>query len=244
MKAMAEKAAGEVSDADAEAFFNENRARMSGEFDAMKDRIKEHLASQKQQQAAGEFVEGLKKKANVQTFLKAPRFEVAAGDSPRKGSASAPVEIIEFSDFQCPYCTRAANTVDEVVEKYGDKVSVVFKHFPLSFHDQAHQAGQASACANDQGKFWEYHDELFANQSALAEADLIRHAGTVALDVAAFTTCLTSKKHAATVDADMALGKTVGMSGTPGFYINGRSLSGAQPLDAFSKIIDEELSGS
>ena len=124
---------------------------------------------------------------------------------------------------------------------YGDKVSLVFKHFPLSFHPDAHLAAQAAECAGDQGKFWEYHDKLFANQKELKQPALLAYAGALSLDEATFETCLTSKKYAARVDADFEQGKQVGMSGTPGFYINGIPLSGAQPLANFQQIIDAEL---
>ena len=163
------------------------------------------------------------------------------GDSPRFGNPEAPVQIVEFSDFQCPYCTRGASTLDEVKEAYGDKVTVVYRHFPLSFHMEAYKAAQASECANDQSKFWEYHDLLFANQRALTEPDLVSYAEQLSLNMGDFTECLNSGKHAATVDEDMAEGAAVGMQGTPGFFINGRFLNGAQPFEAFKEIIDAEL---
>ena len=131
--------------------------------------------------------------------------------------------------------------MDEVVELYGDKVSLVFKHFPLEMHPEAHLASQAAECARDQGKFWEYHDVLFANQSDFKPETLPRYAAQLSLDIEIFQACLDSKKYAARVDSDLAQGALVGMSGTPGFYINGIPLAGAQPLPAFQQIIDGEL---
>jgi protein-disulfide isomerase len=231
-----------VDDAAVEAFYNENSARMPGPLDAMKDRIRQHLDGQGKGERMQAYIEELKAAAKVETFLEPFRLNVAPRQGAAiKGKAGAPVHIVEFSDFQCPYCTRGAATVEEVVAAYGDKVSFEYRHFPLNFHDRARRAAEASECANDQGKFWAYHDLLFANQSALQEPDLENYATQAALDLEGFRTCMSSGKHAATVDADMAAGAAVGMQGTPGFFVNGRVLSGAQPLPAFKEIIDAEL---
>ena len=232
---------GPIGDADIEAFFAENSGRMPGGIDQMRDRIRDHLTNQAHSERMGVYIEELRAKAGVKIFLDPPRFNIEAGDSARHGSADATVQIIEFSDFQCPYCIKAAATIDEVLDKYGDKVSVVYKHFPLSFHDRAHRAAEAAECANEQGKFWAYHDQLFDNQQRLGDTDLFSYAETVGVDVEKFTDCLSTGRMQDRVDADMALGESVGMSGTPGFYINGRMLSGAQPLEAFAEIIDDEL---
>ena len=140
-----------------------------------------------------------------------------------------------------PYCIRGSDTLKQVMDKYGDKVSVVYRHFPLSFHTEAHKGAQASECANEQGKFWEYHDKLFANQRAMFDEDLRRYAGEVGLDQAKFDECLASEKYKAKVDKDLEDGAAAGMSGTPGFFVNGRFVNGAQPLEVFSQIIDAEL---
>jgi protein-disulfide isomerase len=180
----------------------------------------------------------------VTDHLEQPRVQVAANDAPRIGTAAAPIQIVEFSDFQCPYCTRGRDTVKQVVAKYGDKVSVAFRHFPLPFHAEAHKAAQAAECAREKGKFWEYHDALFDHQQALGAADLVRHAKDIGLEGKPFEECLNSARHAARVDADIADGKAAGMSGTPGFYVNGIVLQGALPLEEFSRIIDKELGRS
>lgn len=229
--------------ADIEAFYTANQAQMQGQsLEQISPRIEQHLTQQAQGKRGQEFMEELKAAAKVEVLLPAFKMEVPArADAARSGSADAPIEIIEFSDFQCPYCTRGSKTIEEVKAKYGDKVTVVFRHFPLDFHKEAHLAAQASECAKDQGKFWEYHDVLFANQSALKPADLVNHASTVGLDVEVFNTCLDSGSKKAAVDGDLATGKDVGMTGTPGFYINGEVLSGAQPLEAFVEVIDRQL---
>lgn len=229
------------TDAEIEAFYNENKAMMRGELAELKPRIAQHLQQEKMGARAQEFIGGLRDKAGVEIILEPPRVDVAAGDSPRWGKADAPIEIIEFSDFQCPYCTRGAETIEQVKKHYADKVTVVYRHFPLPMHDRADEGAEASECANEQGKFWEYHDQLFANQKMMSDADLKTYATNVGLDVAKFEECLASDKHVATVEQDMAEGKAVGMSGTPGFFINGRMLGGAQPFEAFQEVIDAEL---
>ena len=230
-----------ATDAEVEAFYAEKQGQIRGTLDQAREQIRKYLTDQRKQTEFKTLLDGLKAAKGVEVLLDPPRIDVPTGDSPRFGNPDAPVQIVEFSDFQCPYCTRGASTLDEVKEAYGDKVTVVYRHFPLSFHKEAHKAAQASECANDQSKFWEYHDLLFANQRALTEPDLVSYAEQLSLNMGDFTECLNSGKHAATVDEDMAEGAAVGMQGTPGFFINGRFLNGAQPFEAFKEIIDAEL---
>jgi protein-disulfide isomerase len=229
------------TDAEIEAFYNERRAQMPQPLEQMKAQLTDYLTNEKRKAAFMTFLEDLKKNAGVTTNLPPYRVTVDAGQSHRMGSEKAPIQIIEFSDFQCPYCTRGAEVVKQVVDTYGDKVSLVFRHFPLSFHKEAHLAGQGAECAGDQGKFWEYHDLLFANQQAMQPADLMSHAAQLKLDEQAFEGCLNGGSKAGKVDADMAAGELVGMNGTPGFYINGIPLTGAVPFENFKTVIDEEL---
>ena len=230
-----------ISDADIEAFYEANQAQMQAPLEVMKPQIAGYLEQQQAGELTRAFLTSLEDKYEVTRFLQPLRLDVAAEDSPRIGPADAPITIIEFSDFQCPYCTMAAETVREVRAKYGDKVSVVYRHFPLPMHRQAGKASEASECAHDQGRFWDYHDALFADQRPWSEADLMRYATDLKLDMGAFETCLTSSAKASVVVDDVADGRLVGMSGTPGFYINGIVLSGAQPLSAFDEVISSEL---
>ena len=232
-----------ITDADIQAFFEQNQARMRGSVEDMQDPIKRHLAQQQGATLMMALTKQLREKSGVEIFLEQPRVIVDPGDSPRYGNVAAPVQIIEFSDFQCPYCTRGAETLTQVKEKYGDKVTIVFRHFPLPMHDRAHRAAEASECANEQGKFWEYHDQLFANQRAMTEENLASYAENVKIDAAKFNECLTSGRHVATVEQDMKEGAAAGMSGTPGFFINGVFLGGAMPIEQFSEVIDAELAG-
>jgi protein-disulfide isomerase len=160
---------------------------------------------------------------------------------PAVGPQSAKVTIVEFSDFQCPYCSKASRTVQQLRETYGDKIRVVFKQHPLPFHDNASLAAQAAAEANAQGSFWPFHDRLFANQKALARTDLEATAQALGLDMARFRSALDSGVHKPHVEQDTAQAIALGAGGTPAFFINGRLLSGAQPLEVFKQAIDQEL---
>ncbi len=177
-------------------------------------------------------------------FIPPARAEVEIEGHPMKGSPDAPVTIVEFSEFQCPFCARYTQEtfplIDETYIQTG-KVKYVFRHFPLSFHENAQKAAEASACAEEQGMFWEYHDVLFANQDALDVASLKRYAEELGLDTAKFNACLDSGAMADKVQKDASDAASLGVSGTPAFFINGIALTGAQPFSAFQSLIEEEL---
>jgi protein-disulfide isomerase len=152
------------------------------------------------------------------------------------------VTIVEFSDFQCPFCQRVAPTLKRVRDAYGDRVRIVWKDFPLtSIHPQAFKASEAAQCAHEQGKFWDYHDRLFANQQALQVESLKKYAADAGLDAARFGSCLDTAKYAERVQAQMGAGTELGVNSTPAIFINGRLLSGAQPYETFTAVIEEEL---
>jgi protein-disulfide isomerase len=205
-----------------------------------KGRIADFLTRPQKQEKAKALFEQLKQEAEVKISLTEPRKKVEA-KGPARGPEKAAITIVEFSDFECPFCSRAKETVDKVMESYAGKTRLVFRHYPLEFHKRAPKAAEAAMCANDQGKFWEYHDKLFANQQKLELADLKEHAQSVGLDAAKFADCLDNGKMAAVVQADMAAGKKLGINGTPAFFINGVMLSGAQPIEEFKRVIDQEL---
>jgi protein-disulfide isomerase len=191
--------------------------------------------------ARATLVEALKAKTTVTISLEPPRAEVADDGRPARGPSSAKVEVIEFSDFQCPFCQRANPTVEQVLKTYGDKIRFVYRHYPLPNHPNARPAAEAAACAEAQGRFWEYHDRLFANPTKLTDTDLKAHAAAVGLDTARFDTCFDNRQQKAEVDADIAAADAVGVTGTPAFFVNGRMIDGAQPFDSFKRVIDEEL---
>lgn len=172
--------------------------------------------------------------------------KIPIGDSPILGKADAPITVIEFSDFQCPYCSRGGATVKQLQEKYPNDVKVVFKHFPLAFHKQAPDASKAAMIAGDLGnKFWEMHDLLFQNQKQMKTANMKELTGGLAkqlgLDVAAFNEKWDDPKYAQVIKDDMALGSKLGVRGTPHFFINGERLSGAQPINKFEEIVKSQL---
>lgn len=174
----------------------------------------------------------------------APTVDVSGDDDPSKGDVNAPVVMIEFSDFQCPFCKRFYDeTLSQVEEKYikTGKVRLVFRDFPLAFHENAAKAAEAAECADEQGKFWEIHDTIFENQAAITVPDLKRYAGTLGLNTSQFDSCLDSGKYAEEVKKDFDEGTAAGVSGTPSFFINGKLLVGAQPFSAFEQIIEAEL---
>lgn len=163
-------------------------------------------------------------------------------EDPIRGNPEAKVTIVEFSDFQCPYCGKVEPTLKKILETYKDQVKLIYKNYPLPFHENADPAALAALCAKEQGKFWEYHDLLFENQESLKVTDLKKYAVDLGLKTEDFDSCFDSKKYKNQVQADFAEGNRVGVRGTPAFFINGRLLSGAQPFENFKAIIDEELS--
>jgi protein-disulfide isomerase len=233
------------TEAEIAAWYQANPARVNGAtLDQVRAPIKNLLIEQRMDAARATLVESLKAKTDVSILLDPPRFEVTDGGRPARGSKSAPIELIEFSDFQCPFCQRANPTVEQVLETYGDRIKFVYRHFPLPNHPAARPAAEAAACAQAQGKFWEYHDRLFANPTKLADPDLKAHAAAIGLDTGTFNTCFDNHQQKPGVDKDIADAEAVGVTGTPAFFVNGRSIEGAQPFDAFKRVIDEELARS
>ena len=234
-----------VTDEEVVIFFQENTAQMEGRgLAAMGPAIRRFLEDQRRTAAYQTFVAELRKAGpSIRLLLDPPRYDVAiATDDASLGAANAPVTIIEFSDFQCPFCQRVMPTLKRVRETYGDKIRIVWKDFPLtSIHPQAFKAAEAGNCAREQGKFWEYHDVLFSNQQALQPEFLKKYAADTGLDVVKFGACLDTAKYGDHVQEQMGVGTGLGIQSTPSAFINGRLVTGAQPYEAFVAIIDEEL---
>ncbi len=170
------------------------------------------------------------------------RYEVNTAGSPsRGGPESAPIQIVEFSDFQCPFCGRVTPTLKQIEDEYGDKVRIVFKHLPLSIHPKAPAAHAASVAAHRQGKFWEMHDKIFANQREMSPEKYRSYAEELGLDLAQFDKDVSDPAVKKKIQDDTSEAARLLVRGTPGFFINGRFLSGAQPFAAFKRLIDEEL---
>jgi predicted DsbA family dithiol-disulfide isomerase len=228
------------SDAEAEAFFL-GRQEQGRRFEDAREQMRGLLKAAKRNAARETFMSVLRKQHNVEVMFDSPRIDVAADPARLTGSPDAPVQIVEFSDFECPFCRRAEGTVRAVVAKYQGKVSLAYRDFPLSaIHASAQQAAEASRCAAEQGRFWPYHERLFANEALDVKA-LKTYARDVGLDASKFDACLDLHRQRDAVDRDLQQGRLAGVSGTPTFFINGIPLTGAQPAAAFEKIIDEEL---
>lgn len=168
---------------------------------------------------------------------------VSPDDDPSLGPATAPVTIVEFSDFQCPFCARSAPVLKELLSKYPDQVRLVYRDFPIeTIHSNAIDAALAAECADEQGAFWNMHDALFADQDALDIASLEEHARQIGLDMPKFTECLSTQRYLDEVRQDMADGRSYGVGGTPTFFINGYRLVGAHDLSVFEQQIEQALS--
>ena len=238
------EALGPISDEQVTAFYEKNKQKMGGATrDQVADRIRTYLDGARD----AEVTAALRQRAKIEVLLEPPRIKVAA-EGPSIGPEGAPVTIVEFSDFQCPFCGRAGAIANQLHERYPTQVRFVYRHLPLErIHPFARGAAEASACADAQGRFWDYHDKLFANQRALSAPDLQRYATELGLDAAAFETCVKERKFQAQVDRDLAdatkaadsAGK--GGLGTPSFFVNGILLSGAKPVEDFYRLIDAEL---
>jgi protein-disulfide isomerase len=232
----------QVSEADARKYYDQRKGPGTPPFDQIKTRLMAALQNQSDQEQREKVLVSLRKETPTKILITAPRVEVASAGHPSLGSAAAPITIVEFSDFQCPFCKRVQPALKEVREKYGDKVRFVYMDFPLPMHNHALDAAKAGRCAAEQGKFWPYHDAMFADQSRESPADLKATAKNLGLDSTKFDICFDQAKYEAGVRADMEQGKQLGIDGTPAFFINGRMLVGAQPAEKFNRMIDEELS--
>jgi len=235
----------EVSDDEVAAFYAANLREMQGRaLQEVSPIITRYLTERKRQEARQKLVTELRKSGPpVMTALEAPRYEVkVTDDDPSFGSSKAAVTIVEFSDYQCPYCLQAVPILKRLQKTYGDRVRVVWKDFPLTqIHPLALKAAQAAHCAGEQDKYWPYHDRLFENQSALDAEDLRKHGQAVGLDLPRFNSCVDSSKYADRVREGMEAGNRLGVSSTPTLFINGRVLPGAYPYDDLAAVVDEEL---
>jgi protein-disulfide isomerase len=223
--------------------YEKNKARFANvaEAEAL-TQIEAGLRQQRVRERRAAYLRELRAKAGVKVMLDPPRQSVAAGDNPARGPANAPVTLIEFSDFQCPFCARVGPTLKKLEETYPGQIRLVFRDLPLlNLHKNAGHAAEAAACANEQGKFWAMHDRLFANQGKLAPAELKTHAAELGLDTAAFDACLDSGKYTAEWQKDAEEAARLGLTGTPAFFINGRLLVGARPYEDFAAVVEDEL---
>jgi protein-disulfide isomerase len=234
-----------ISDKDYKAFVVERHIPESQLNPQIKERIMAYLQTIKKQGQLDDYVAKLTKTNPVEVYFKKPKMlvEVIPGNGPSFGKADAAVNVVEFSDFQCPFCSRGAETVSLLKKKYGGKIKLTFRQFPLPMHKDARLASEASMCMNEQdsGKFWKFHDLAFKNQDKLDKPNLEKYAKDSGGDVKKFNECLAAKKFADAVQKDVEYGEKIGVKSTPTFFVNGQLVSGAVPLETFSEIIDEEL---
>jgi len=230
------------SDKEVTDFYEANKARIQISGDEALRQIRAYLRQQRRDTVYNVFIEKLRKDYGAQTYLEPLRTNVATDGFPTKGPATARVTIVEFSDFECPYCGALFPTLKKIEANYGDRIRLVFRQFPLTgLHPHAQKAAEASLCANEQQKFWELHDAMFQDNKNLGVDALKQKASDLKLDMTSFNGCLDTAKYSEQITEDIHEGVRAGVTGTPAMFVNGRFLNGAQPYEAITKIIDEEL---
>ncbi len=233
-----------VTEADVAAWYAANQNRMQGRpLEMLRGSIRQFLWDEEREERMEEFTSGLAEAHEVDVLVAPYRVEFDHAGEPAFGPADAPITLVEFSDFECPYCGSFAATLDRIKSEYEGQIRLVYRQFPLSqIHPDALKAAEASLCAHEQGQFWELHDAMFAEQAMLSEGDLKRKAGRLGLDQAAFDACLDTGKFADRVADDLSAGQRLGIDGTPAVFVNGRPLAGgAVPFEMLAEIIDDEL---
>ena len=229
------------NDDEVKKLYEENKDQLGGQsFDDVKDKLVDYMKNRGAQARYNAYIGELKKKYPTKIALRPPTVDVALGELPPLGPADAKVTIIEFSDYECPFCKRAEASVAQVKQTYGDKIRIAYRNYPLPFHQTARPAAQAAICANEQGKFWAMHDKLMEAKD-LSAANLQQIATDTGLDRTKFDSCIAEERNKDMIEKDLAAGQAAGVNGTPAFFINGRLLDGAQPFEKFQEIIDEEL---
>jgi protein-disulfide isomerase len=231
------------------AYYKERQDQYHQPLDEVKDRIRQDLKTQAILKARSVYAQELMQQAlndgSAVLLIAPPKIDVPVDPARLRGDPKAAVTIVEFSDFSCPFCRKAESTIKELLEKYPGQVKLGFRDYPLTqLHPKAELAAEASRCAGEQSKYWEYHDLLFANTDKQGHDDLIEDARTLQLDDKQFDACLSGGKFKRDVVRDLELGMSSGVSGTPGFFVNGAFLNGAQPVETFVKLIDQALASA
>jgi protein-disulfide isomerase len=225
-----------------DAYYEANKTRIPMTKEQAAGQIAQFLKQQNTGKAQEAFLEPLRKDYEVTNNLEPLRHTMETKGHPSKGKESAPVTLVEFSDFQCSYCQLYVTTLNRIIADYGDMVRLVYRHYPNpAIHPEAQKAAEASICAQEQGHFWEMHDLLFQDSNKLKVDDLKAYAAKLGLDEKAFATCLDSGRYVERLKRDVLDGTRAGVNGTPMLFVNGRPLPGAMPYEEISKIIDEEL---
>lgn len=236
---------GQPDDLEVEAFYNARKSPETPALELVRDQVVAAINAEKSQKVFESILDELQTAARVEKRLpdvRPPPLELLAAHSPRTGAADGVVQVVEFSDFECPYCSRAADTIRELKSRYADKpVQFVFRHFPLSFHPNARPAAEFAQCAHEQDKFWPMHDAIFASQRDLSPGKLKELAGQAGIDGGKLDECLASGRAGKLIDEDMQKAGEAGVGGTPSFYINGQSFEGNPSPSGLAEAIDAEL---
>jgi protein-disulfide isomerase len=233
-----------VTDEDVSTWYTQNQARLRGSsLEELAPQIKAFLIGQRRQQVVSEILERQKAELEIAYFLEPFRIALNNEGAPATGPSDAPVTLVEFSDFECPYCSRFFPTLKRIEAAYGDHLRIVYRQFPITnLHPNAFKAAEAALCAQEQDRFWEMHDLLFQEQQALGIEALKEKAGRLGLDQQAFDECLDSGRHAERIEADLREGQSVGVSGTPALFVNGTPVpGGAVPFEDLAAAIEREL---
>ena len=231
----------EVRDADVRAFYEQHKQEFKQPFEVAMISITQYLMQQAAEEGKRSYLAGLRAKYSAHLLLTPLREEIRA-DGPSRGPDNARVTLVEFADFQCPYCGKMAPVLERALSRYPHEVRLVYRQMPLEkLHPDAMHAAEASLCAREQGKFWEMHDALYADQHAMSLDDLKKTAARLELDTTAFAACLESGSTAAAVKSDAQAGLEYGVDGTPGLFVNGRFINGAVPYERLAALIDDEL---
>ena len=222
-------------------FYDNNKERLQRSFEELEGRIMAHLQRQSEARRRAALARELRERYPVRIALAPPRADVGVDDDPFMGPPDAPVTLIEFSDFQCPYCRRVQGVLKRLMTAYHGQLKLVFRDFPLrQIHPEAQKAAEAAQCANDQGQFWPYHDRLFATTD-LAIEDLKQYAVELGLDIEEFNTCLDSEKYRQEVQGDIDDALAAGVNATPSFFVNGLPINGAVPFERFVEMVELAL---
>lgn len=229
------------SEDEAHAFYEANKDRIKAPYEQVAPKVHEYLATQVNETAARKFYDGLRARHGIRSTL-GPYRESVAAQGPARGQKNAPVTIVEFGDFQCPYCKEAESSLRAILTKYPQDVRIVFRNLPLTqIHPNAKLAAEAAVCADRQGKFWEIHDAMYDDQSALSLESLNQTATRLGLNTDRFAACLADGSTSSSLDADAQAAQELGLDGTPSFFINGRPLEGNVPVEKFESVISDEL---
>jgi protein-disulfide isomerase len=241
LKAEADSKVADPTDGEIQAYYETQKDALKVPLGQIRPQILQLLKQARINQARELYKAALRQQASIDILLAAPRVDVVVDPLRVKGNPQASVTIVEFSDFECPFCRKAEPTVVRLIQEYGDKIRFAYRDVPLNNHPRAQPAAEASRCAAEQQQFWPYHDLLFKEPMRLTDADLTEYAQTLKLDMAKFKSCLEGAKFRQQVQSDFQDAIRVGVTGTPTFFINGAPTTGAPPYEQFKQTIEREL---